>query len=442
MSGFTATTERNQGTDIISRFFIAEITTFLPVNDRTISNQNLFLRYMKKTIIVTLCFSLAVFSSIAQKALVEELNRINSPAVALAPIRFLASDELMGRATLRPEINVAARYISEQFRSFGVKEVPGTLDYFQSFDIKTLVPALGGSITINQTTYELGKNFIVFRGSENITITAPVVFAGYGTKADFNKVDVKGKIVVTRLGKNDSTSSSGIRFINAKRKLASEKGALTLIELYTPGNTNWDQLTVRYMAERIRQEEAITLPVFIINDEKNVLSSSIQNGVNGTIHVIINSGKTVVAKNVMGWVEGTDPQLKKEFIVVSSHYDHLGISRQPKMEEGKLDSIYNGARDNAIGTAAVIGAARYFSQHPAKRSILFIAYTGEEIGLVGSKYFAEHPTLPLHQLVYNLNNDNANYNDTTIVTVVALERTSAAADIKKILCGLWPYSNF
>ena len=96
-----------------------------------------------------------------------------------------------------------------------------------------------------------------------------------------------------------------------------------------------------------------------------------------------------------------------------------------------MDSIYNGARDNAIGTTAVIDAARYFAQHPAKRSILFIAYTAEEIGEVGSKYFSLHPLVPLKQLVYNLNIDNANYNDTSIITVIGLGRTSADEDIKK-----------
>jgi Zn-dependent M28 family amino/carboxypeptidase len=139
----------------------------------------------------------------------------------------------------------------------------------------------------------------------------------------------------------------------------------------------------------------------------------------------------VPAKNVMGYIEGSDRKLKKQYIVLSAHYDHIGVAKVPKMEEGKLDSIYNGARDNALGTTAVINAARYFAKYPPKRSILFITYTGEEMGLVGSKYFADHPALPLEELVYNLNIDNGGYNDTTIVSVVGLGRTSADEDIKK-----------
>jgi Zn-dependent M28 family amino/carboxypeptidase len=101
------------------------------------------------------------------------------------------------------------------------------------------------------------------------------------------------------------------------------------------------------------------------------------------------------------------------------------------MVGGQPDSIYNGARDNAVGIAAILNAARYFAQHPPKRSVLFIAYGGEEGGMLGSKHFAQNPPLPLKQLVYNLNIDNAGYNDTTVVTVVGLGRTSADEHLKK-----------
>jgi Zn-dependent M28 family amino/carboxypeptidase len=244
---------------------------------------------MIKITFCALLFCCSILTINAQITTAAEITELNAPKIALAPLRFLASDELMGRNPNRPEINVAARYISEAFRSFGLKEVDGIVDYFQPF-----------------------------------TATA-----------------------------------------------------------------DEDQL---------------------INGKKT---------------------KLIHAKNVMGWVEGTDPILKNEFIVLSSHYDHLGVTAKPKMEEGKLDSIYNGARDNAIGSTAVIDAARYFAIHPAKRSILFITYSAEEMGLLGSKYFALNPPLPLKQIVYNLNIDNASYNDTTAITLVGLDRTTADDDIRK-----------
>ncbi len=373
----------------------------------------------------------SAFDGHAQPKVVEEINRINSPTVTLAPLRFLASDELMGRATLRPEIHVAARYITEQFRSLGLKEVRGTSDYRQTFDIRTVTPGTSGSFTVNQTSFGLGKDLLYLRGTEEVNVQAPVVFAGYGTEADFNSLDVKGKIVITRLGINDSTSANGMGFVNAKRRLAHERGAVALVERYKTGVVSWETYTGSFSGERVRKDEPVPLPVFLIRDEAGSLESLIQNGSQGKLKIVHEIVRSVPAENVMGWVEGTDPVLKKEYIVLSSHYDHIGISQQPRIEEGKLDSIYNGARDNAIGTTAVIAAARYFAQHPAKRSILFIAYTGEEIGLIGSRHFAEHPAIPLNQLVYNLNIDNASYNDTTMVTVVALGRTSAKSAITK-----------
>lgn len=242
-----------------------------------------------KFILCSILFCFGILSGTAQLAEPITISEFNTAKIALAPLRFLASDELKGRNTIDPEINVAARYISESFRSFGLKEVDGIVDYFQPFKVK--------------------------------------------------------------------------------------------------------------IEEEVR-----------INGKKTNL---------------------VPAKNVMGWIEGTDSVLKNEFIILSSHYDHIGVAAEPKMEEGKLDNIYNGARDNAIGTAAVIDAAKYFAKHPTKRSILFITFSAEEMGLMGSKYFALHPPIPLKQIIYDLNIDNASYNDTTSITLVGLNRTTADEDIRK-----------
>jgi hypothetical protein len=109
----------------------------------------------------------------------------------------------------------------------------------------------------------------------------------------------------------------------------------------------------------------------------------------------------------------------------------VGVAGEAKIEEGKRDSIFNGARDNAIGTTAILNAAKYFAENRPKRSLLFIAWTAEEMGLVGSKHYADSPLVPFNKVVYNLNIDNASYNDTTIVTVIGLGRTSADTNISK-----------
>ena len=125
--------------------------------------------------------------------------------------------------------------------------------------------------------------------------------------------------------------------------------------------------------------------------------------------------------NVVGVIEGTDPELKNEYVIYSAHYDHVGIGRP----DAEGDTIYNGARDNAIGTAGVLAAVEHLSKYPTKRSALFISFTGEEKGLLGSKWFAKHPPFPLKQIIYCFNIDNAGYNDTSLVTVFGLGRTTA-----------------
>ena len=133
----------------------------------------------------------------------------------------------------------------------------------------------------------------------------------------------------------------------------------------------------------------------------------------------------VQSQNVIGIVEGTDPKLKNEYIIYSAHYDHIG-TRDPNIEN---DSIYNGARDNAVGTTTVLSMAENLAKYPTKRSALFILFTGEEKGLLGSRYYVENPVLPLEQMVYCFNSDNAGYNDTSIATIVGLSRTTAEQHI-------------
>ena len=387
--------------------------------------------FSSKNAIISFGFCSLMSCCFAQSAAIRDINHIDTAPVALAPLRFLASDELMGRGITRPEINIAARYISEQFKSLGLKECSGTTDYFQTFNIKMVTPASTGALTVNNKTYEAGNDILQVEG-EDMQMNAPIVYAGFGAKADLDKANVKGKIVVTDMGRNDS-SNFGDAFELMQTKLADvhERGGFALIERFKQGGPSWKGLKRYLISEQVKEDSA-QIGLFLINDSAVNLPALLRNNpANASLTITGTKIKMIPAKNVMGWVEGTDARLKNQFVVLSAHYDHLGIASKPKMEEGKMDSIYNGARDNAIGTTAVIDAARYFVQHPAKRSVLFLAYTAEEIGEVGSKYFADHSTIPLKQLVYNFNIDNASYNDTTIVSVIGLGRTSADESIKK-----------
>jgi len=380
---------------------------------------------------------MGAFHSNAQTALKQEIDKINTPAVGLAPLRFLASDELKGRATMRPEINIAARYISEAYRSLGLKELPGCSDYFQNFELISFTPAKNGAITINGKAYDVGNAVTEIQGGD-VKLNAQVIFAGHGMKDELDKLDLKGKIVIAEFGENDQTTARAAAGMTAaKAKMVQDKGGIALIELMKPVTANPAAPAGRNRGGGARRmvsgkNTPAPVPTFTVTDADGSFLSTVKGAqTNASIDV---SGSTSVAtpvKNVVAYVEGTDAKLKNEYVVLSAHYDHLGVLKGGKMEEGKLDSIYNGARDNAIGTTAVIDAARYFALHPTKRSIMFVAYTGEEIGELGSKYFASDPPVPLDQMVYNLNIDNASYNDTKLVSVIGLGRTSEDDLIRK-----------
>jgi hypothetical protein len=368
---------------------------------------------------------------LSQSKLVAEVNAITPPAQALYPLRFLASDELMGRGTTRQEIHTAARYISEEFRSLGLKQPDGTADYFQPFEIKLLRRSTDGSMTVNGITFTMGKDLVQLKGM-NFKHSSEVVYLGYGTAADWTKADVKEKLVLVDV-RADSAASvrNEVMRIDARQKFAQDHGAAGLIVRFQQGDVPWSSVQNFFQRERVLTDPESNTPVFMIDEHEKSLGKLVGAGMTGSIRVEGNNILTIPARNVMGYVEGTDPDMKDEFIVLSAHYDHLGVAPHAKTEEGKMDSIYNGARDNAIGVAAVMNAARYFAKRPAKRSVLFIAYTAEEMGLGGSKYFSDHPTVPLDKIVYNLNIDNGGYNDTTLVTIVGLRRTSADDDMKK-----------
>ena len=129
----------------------------------------------------------------------------------------------------------------------------------------------------------------------------------------------------------------------------------------------------------------------------------------------LTDNEEVSCQNVAGFIKGTHPQLKNEYVLLCAHYDHLGV-QLGKNHSGE-DSIYNGARDNAMGTAALIYAAKELSKFPLERSVIFVATTGEEEGMLGARYFIEHCPIALQQIVFVLNNDGGGFNDTTKIRV-------------------------
>ena len=390
---------------------------------------------MKKSIVVVIanCF-LLLFAALAhaQSQAEETVATAIQPAEVAQHIRFLAADELQGRDTGSPELEIAARYLAEHFRRYGLDTVPGAGDYFQPVKLVSAKPPEQATLAYAEESFQIASDLLVLSG-DSITVEAPVVFANYGAADELDDAKVDGKIVVTKAGGEGVNNPQSFYYMTAeKRERVAARGGVALVELYRSNQAPWSILVQYLNTERLSlgsndEEAEASLPVLWLNDPQGERLTLFQepSDQQATLTVAKKESVDIPAKNVVAMVEGTDAQLKDQYIVLSAHYDHIGTGSSPNPN----DSIYNGARDNAIGTTALLSAAEYFGQHPPKRSILFIALTAEEKGLLGSAWYAEHPLVPLDQTVFNLNTDGAGYDDTTKVTAIGLERTTAEKTI-------------
>lgn len=363
---------------------------------------------------------------------VDEITSLVTKNDAEAHLTFLASDEMRGRNTGSPELEIAATYIASHFKQWGIKPAPGTNDkYFQTVEFQKTTPPSVIEFVVDGQTFKL-KEDVVQLGGGDVEASGAIAFVGYGTRADFEKVDVKGKIVVAFTG-----SASDPDIMRAfttesvsKNALTKEFGGVALVEINTIPGIPWPNLAGFLGNPRTSlKKEAAGVPHFWMKNSEVPALTSLKESKSGkgSLKATGSKIKYFNGRNVAGVVEGTDPVLKNEYIVVSAHYDHVGVTKKPNQE----DSIYNGARDNAIGTVGMMETARFFGKFPQKRSVLLLALTAEEAGLLGSSWYSEHPLVPLKQTVFNFNCDGAGYNDKTIATVIGMERTTAEPEIAK-----------
>ena len=379
---------------------------------------------MRTSILFTLALILCTGMSFGQIA---EVDETVSEGKIKSHIYFLASDALRGRDTGSPELDIAAEYIASRFREYGVEPINGS--YFQEVPFKTVAPPQQGVLNTGGLTLAVGDDVLLLDGG-NGNWEEEMVYIGYGTEADFKKNKVEGKIVVALCGsKGEQDPRTWTRLSAEKKKRVTESGALGLIELYNSTKVPWS-LLVRYLhGERTvldnGEESVMHLWVNDSNNERAKVfdqkKATVSLKIEGMVVQKFNS------KNVVGILPGTDPDLKEEFMMYSAHYDHVGVG--VPNDEG--DSIYNGSRDNAVGTVTVLAMAENAAKFPTKRSSLFVLFTAEEIGLLGSQYAAENPVVPLEKVVYCFNSDNGGYNDTSLATIIGLPRTTADQEIIK-----------
>ena len=348
-------------------------------------------------------------------------------------IYFLASDELAGRETGTQGIDVAAKYIATTLQRYGVAPVEGADEgYFQNVPLVKNVEPEAYSLQIGDEAIN-AQDLLRIEGS-GVEIRSDYVFLNYGTEKDFNNKELDGKIAVVLAGQKDNQDYRFVYQASSKKSnLAKEAGAKGLIELHTDNPDNWKTFK-SFMGGGssigfASQHDESSFFKLWVNDESKQWLDKIDSKKKPELTVDIGEAMQLAlpSKNVVGMVEGTDPKLKDEFIIYSAHYDHLGIGKP----NAAGDSIYNGARDNAVGVVTVMSAAESIAKNPTKRSALFILFTAEEKGLLGSKYYVENPLLPLDQMVYCFNSDNGGYNDTSLATIIGLERTTAGKHIKK-----------
>ena len=353
-----------------------------------------------------------------------------------AHMRFLASDQLQGRRTGEPGNQKAAQYIADQFQKLGLKTAPGQSGYLQPIALEKVRPAESAVLLVGKDTLRLGKELVVMAGGP-ADVSGEVVYAGYGLtdgEDGYKGRDVKGRIVVAQGGSPDAKSPRQIfNASNDKRKLATQKGAAALIELYSE-SIPWGFVNQYFNREQVTVPTTTdgSKPVthLWVNNANNQFRQLKEAGQTATLQTSGRPQAAVSSANVAGVIEGTDPKLKDEYIILSAHFDHIGMGKQAGTPYQPSDSIFNGARDNAFGTVSILEAAKALSQQRPKRSVLVLALTGEEVGLLGSHYYADHPLVPLKQTIFDLNTDGAGYNDTTIVSVIGLERTGAKNEIE------------
>jgi hypothetical protein len=360
-----------------------------------------------------------------------------SQAEMAAHLRFIASDKLMGRMTGTPGNDEAARYIAAEFKKSGLEMFPSAQGYFQRVPLRRRMPPGKGYIVLLGDSL-IQPNRMALRSGGPLKWNGRFEYVGYGMVDsakgidDYKGIDVNGKVVLARFGQKGGTNLSAALASAAevKRRAAQARGAVALVELYQ-GVREWRSIMPFFTRSGIETgSPGGEFSHFIVDDSSMAYASKAEAKSAGEITIQTEGirQEVIQAQNVIGYFRGSDPRLRDEYVLLTAHYDHIGVG---KPEGPSADSIYNGARDNGMGTVALIAAVQSFSANPPKRSIIIAAVTGEEIGLLGSRHLATEPPVPMKKIIFDSNIDGAGYDDTTIVTVAGLERTTAESAIKQ-----------
>jgi len=380
-----------------------------------------------------------IFSaSIVLILLLYSCNSTKNPEVTtgelMSHIKYLSSDSLKGRMTGSDGDSLAAEYIENELSSYGF--IPLSGDGFQRFKVTSrIISGKTNSLSINGKSFVPDEDFMPLDFSSNSELESEVIFAGYGFNIngdslkwnDYNGLDVKGKWVMLLRAdpETDNTMSLFIPFSNDRDKalLAKDMGAAGVILVsgtaFDPQDTfeslSSEGFSVDIPAFRIKREVAdiilskskktIASLEKMLNDTREPFSFATKVVVNGSSDIEREMTNT---RNVAMLLPGEDEQLKNEYIIFGAHFDHLGMGGQGSSSRA-VDTVgvHHGADDNASGVAMMLEIAEKFAgtNGSHKRSIICIAFTGEELGLLGSKYFVENPAIDLSKVNTMINLD-------------------------------------
>ncbi|WP_340265014.1 M28 family metallopeptidase [Sphingobium mellinum] len=386
-------------------------------------------------------------------------------------VEALASDANEGRATGSPGYDRAAAYVTEQFRALGLTPA-GSDGYRQPVAfVEQAILAEGSSATLigpeGGTPLSIPGDLIISGSGGPIpaSIDAPLVFAGYGLHLpeighdDFAGLDLKGKIVVTLSGGPASISGALKSHARSERTAwLARQGALGIITLVTPAQVEipWTRRVALAPAPALYFKDASlrdSRKSFVMaqldparsgllfagsgHDFATLATAADASAAIPSFPLTLRLKATIAARradlsssNVLAMLPGSDPRLRHEYLVLSAHLDGYGIGSPMKG-----DAIYNGALDNASGVASLIEIARALraAQIPPRRSILFAVLTGEEKGLLGSRYFVQRPTVPRGSIVADLNFDMAlPLFPLTSVTPIGYDQSSLGDDARAV----------
>jgi hypothetical protein len=393
--------------------------------------------------------------------LIVGLMLVGASAAALAPeieadqvlahIKFLASDEMKGRGDGSPELERAAEYIAGQFKNAGLQPAGDNGTWFEPFELEIGLTVGDNRLSIardgQRVALTLGTSYFPIAAPVNDSPgvasadlkNVPVVFAGYGLAVpsvgydDYAKVDVTGKAVLIfshePQERDPNSKLNGTRpmpqtTVEAKASLARSHGARALIVVMDPTHQVDDAPYKLFAADpdadnqpipvlRVRRQEMQPLiDAWGLDAVAKEIDRDLQPRSRplpgGTVTYVQHlSHNRRIVRNVVGILPGSDPVKSKEAVVIGAHYDHVGLGGRLSVAPERTGEIHNGADDNASGTAAIMEMAKAAVAQRARfpRTLVFIAFAGEERGLLGSAHYAAKPAIPMDRTIGMLNLD-------------------------------------